>query len=100
MRGPDAAVTFRSHLRPRRSGRELVATMALPLLNPAVNRHGASRDYEPCASHGLPDWSRLTVAQLKAARRHFARRLHPDIGGSTPLLAEINAAIDAELARR
>jgi hypothetical protein len=51
---------------------------------------------DPFATLGLDRTA--TIAQLRAARRRLARELHPDHGGDSLRMQEVNAAFDAALA--
>lgn len=51
---------------------------------------------DPFATLGLDRTA--TVAELRAARRRLARELHPDHGGDSLQMQQVNAAFDAALA--
>ena len=51
---------------------------------------------DPFATLGLDRTA--TVAELRAARRRLARQLHPDHGGDSMRMQQVNAAFDAALA--
>jgi hypothetical protein len=56
-------------------------------------RGGRSRRRDPFAELGLT--SSASLADVEAARRSFAKRSHPDVGGSVGEMQRINAAADA-----
>lgn len=64
-----------------------------------ILRAPADRGMTPERARALLDVPRgASVSEIRAAHRRIMQRVHPDVGGSTQLAVEINAARDRLLA--